>query len=242
MYLLIIGANSDIGKAIAHIFAKNGFNLYLAARDCNRLNNFSKHIQDKYKTTCKFIEFDVSDYNAHKDFYQNLTHKPIGTICVTGYYCSNEGLNLDVSLVKNIFEANLLGCVSILNVAAFDLANRKEGFIIGISSVAGDRGRASNYLYGSAKSGFNTYLDGLRNKLFSFDVKVITVKPGYVRTKMTYGMNLPEYLLAEPEEIANDIYNGWKNGKEIIYTKWYWKYIMFIIRNVPNFIFKRMSL
>ena len=96
-----------------------------------------------------------------------------------------------------------MGCVSILNVAASDLSHRKEGFIIGISSVAGDRGRGSNYLYGSAKSGFNTYLDGLRNKLFRFDVKVITVKPGYVRTRMTSGMNLPEYLLAEPEEIAN---------------------------------------
>ena len=181
-------------------------------------------------------------HNKHHIFYQNLTHKPIGTICVSGFYCNNEELNLDVSLVQNIFEANLVGCVSILNVAAFDLANRKEGFIIGISSVAGDRGRGSNYLYGSAKSGFNTYLDGLRNKLFKFNVKVITVRPGYVRTKMTSELNLPELLMAEPEEIATDIYTGWKKGKEIIYTKWYWKYIMFVIRNIPSFIFNRMYL
>ena len=128
MYILIIGANSDIGKAIAHIYAKNGFNLYLAARDCNRLNDFIKHIQDEYKIICNIFEFDVLDYNKHHIFYQNLTHKPIGTICVSGFYCNNEELNLDVSLVQNIFEANLVGCVSILNVAAFDLANRKEGF------------------------------------------------------------------------------------------------------------------
>jgi decaprenylphospho-beta-D-erythro-pentofuranosid-2-ulose 2-reductase len=242
MYLLIIGANSDIGKAIAHVFAKNGFNLYLAARDSKRLHNFSSDIQEKYKIDCEFLEFDVTDYNKHTTFYHNLTHKPLGTICVSGYYFKHEDLNLDFALVKNIYEANLLGCVSILNAVALDLSKRKEGFIIGISSVAGDRGRKSNYLYGSAKSGFNIYLDGLRIKLFNFNVKVITVKPGYVKTKMTSGMNLPNSLLAEPEEIAIDIYKGWKTGKDVIYTKWYWRYIMLIIRNIPNFIFKRMSL
>ena len=242
MYLLIIGANSDIGKAIAVTFASKGFNIYLAARNCNKIKGFSDKIQKNYKVNTEIVELNILHYKTHQQIYNNLRVKPIGMICVVGYLFKNEQIDINISDVKKIFNTNLVGCISIINIVASDFSRRKEGFIIGVSSVAGERGRQSNYHYGSAKAGFTCYLDGLRNRLHRDQVNVITVKPGYVKTKMTSHLNIPNFILAEPEEIAQDVYNGWSHGKNIIYTRWYWKYIMFLIRNIPEYIFKRTSL
>ena len=114
--------------------------------------------------------------------------------------------------------------------------------MVGISSVAGDRGRKSNYIYGSAKSALTAYLSGLRNRLYDAQVQVLTVKPGFVATKMTAGMDLPEKLTAQPEEVAEDIYKAQQNGKSVIYTKWIWRYVMMIIKMIPEWQFKGMSI
>jgi short-subunit dehydrogenase len=113
---------------------------------------------------------------------------------------------------------------------------------VGISSVAGDRGRKSNYIYGSAKAALTTYLSGLRNRLYDAQVHVMTVKPGFVATAMTKDLDLPEKLTAQPEEVAQDIYSAQQKNKNVIYTKWFWKYIMMIIRIIPEWKFKGMSL
>jgi short-subunit dehydrogenase len=114
--------------------------------------------------------------------------------------------------------------------------------MVGISSVAGDRGRKSNYIYGSAKAALTAYLSGLRNRLYDAQVHVMTVKPGFVATKMTEGMDLPEKLTAQPQQVAEDIYNAQQKGKNVLYTKWVWRYIMMIIRAIPEWKFKGMSI
>ena len=129
-----------------------------------------------------------------------------------------------------------------LNIIANDFENRKSGFIIGISSVSGERGRKSNYMYGAAKASFTAYLSGLRNRLHSSNISVLTVNPGFVDTKMTKGMDLPKILTTLPKDVAEDIYNAQQKGKDVLYTKWLWKWIMFFIRNIPEFKFKKMSI
>jgi short-subunit dehydrogenase len=114
--------------------------------------------------------------------------------------------------------------------------------MVGISSVAGDRGRKSNYIYGAAKAALTAYLSGLRNRLYELQVHVMTVKPGFVATKMTEGMDLPEKLTALPEEVARDIFSAQQKGKDVLYTKWMWRWVMLIIRNIPEFQFKKMSI
>ncbi len=119
---------------------------------------------------------------------------------------------------------------------------RKAGLIIGLSSVAGDRGRASNYVYGSAKAGLSAFLSGLRHRLAASGVRVMTVKPGFVRTAMTEGLNLPPLLTAEPDQVAADILSAVKKRRDTIYSRWYWRFIMSAIRLLPESIFKRTRL
>ena len=117
---------------------------------------------------------------------------------------------------------------------------RGYGSIIGISSVAGDRGRASNYIYGSAKAGFSAFLSGLRNRLHKSKIKVLTIRPGFVRTKMTRDLNLPNLITAKPKDVANYIYKV--RNKSINKALFPWNYIMFIIKNIPEILFKNLNL
>ena len=123
------------------------------------------------------------------------------------------------------------------------LAAQEYGFIAVISSVAGDRGRQSNYLYGAAKGGLSVYLQGLRNRGKHCGVHVMTVKPGFVATQMTVGLVDPKSpLVAQPEQVAKDIVRGLKKRKNIVYSRWFWRYIMLMIRSIPEWIFKRLRL
>jgi short-subunit dehydrogenase len=138
--------------------------------------------------------------------------------------------------------ANYTGAVSILNIISADYASRQSGSIIGISSVAGNRGRQSNYIYGSAKAGFTAYLSGLRNKMYHSKVHVLTVLPGFVYTKMTEHLKLPKPLTANPEEVASAVFNGVKSRKNIVYVKWFWRWIMLIITSIPESMFKKKKM
>jgi short-subunit dehydrogenase len=129
-----------------------------------------------------------------------------------------------------------------LNIAAEKMQLKKAGIIIGISSVAGERGRASNYLYGSAKAGFTAYLSGLRNRLYPLGIRVITLKPGFVYSKMTEHLTLPPRLTASPEQVAKVVIKNLSSGSEIIYVKPIWAIIMTIIRLIPEFFFKKLKL
>ena len=241
-YVLIIGAKSDIAKAIAREYAKNGYDLYLAGRNIEELEDFVQDIKIRTQKEVKLLELDVLDYKSHQSFYDNLDEKPLGVVSAVGYLGEQEKAQSDFNEAEKIMATNYTGVVSIFNIIADDFEKRRSGFMVGISSVAGDRGRKSNYIYGSAKAALTTYLSGLRNRLYDAQVNVLTVKPGFVATKMIEGMDLPEKLTAQPEEVAEDIFTAQQKGKSILYTKWMWRWVMLIIKNIPEFMFKKMSI
>ena len=241
-YILIIGAKSDIAKATAREYAKHGYDLYLAARSVSELEEFANDVTVRTQRAVKILELDILDYKSHQSFYDQLEEKPLGVISAIGYLGEQEKAQSDFEEAQQIMDANYMGVVSLFNIIADDFEKRKSGFMVGISSVAGDRGRKSNYIYGSAKAALTTYLSGLRNRLYDAQVHVLTVKPGFVATKMTEGMDLPEKLTAQPEEVAEDIYNAQQKNKNVLYTKWIWKWMMLIIKMIPEWMFKRMSL
>ena len=241
-YLLIIGAKSDIAKAVAREYAANGYDLYLAARGVDALADFARDLNIRYQSKVTPLELDILDYDSHHSFYETLDPKPETVLLAVGYLGVQEEAQSSFSETEMIIDTNFSGPVSILNIIANDFQTRKNGILIGISSVAGDRGRQSNYLYGSAKAAFSTYLSGLRNRLHADNVHVMTVKPGFVATSMTKDMDLPEKLTAQPQEVAKAIFNAQEKKKNIVYIKWFWFWIMMIIKAIPEFQFKKMNI
>jgi decaprenylphospho-beta-D-erythro-pentofuranosid-2-ulose 2-reductase len=241
-YVLIIGAKSDIAKATAREYAKHGYDLYLAARNVSELEEFANDVTVRTQRTIKTLELDILNYESHPSFYGQLEEKPLGVISAVGYLGDQENAQSDFNEAKLILDSNYTGVVSLFNIIADDFEKRRSGFIVGISSVAGDRGRKSNYIYGSAKAALTAYLSGLRNRLHDSNVRVITVKPGFVATKMTEGLDLAPPLTASPGAVAKDIFKAQQKGKDVIYSKWIWKWVMMVIINIPETIFKKTSI
>lgn len=240
--VLILGAASDIAEAIAYAYAGRGSTVMLAARTITRLERVQADMLVRFGKSPFLLEFDALDYNGHQRFYKNLPVSPDIVVCVFGYLGDNEKALHDFSEAKNIIDVNYTGAVSILNAASEQFIEKGSGTIIGISSVAGERGRQSNFHYGSAKAGFTAYLSGLRNYLFHKGVHVLTVKPGFVKTKMTAEMPLNPRLTASPQQIAKDVLKAADKKKNVLYSLWMWKYIMAIIRSIPEGVFKKLKL
>jgi len=225
--ILILGANSDMAKAIATEFKANGFELMLAVREPKNESE---------------LAFDAVDFDSHLAFVKNLKTIPDVVVIAFGSLIEgDESFNSPQESLQSTL-VNYSGVVSILGHLSKAMAARGSGTIIGISSVAGERGRGSNYVYGSAKAGMTAYLDGLRNYLADKGVHVMTVKPGYVDTKMKAHKPTPGIVTASPEQVAKAIFRGYKSHKNTIYVLWIWRWIMLMIRNIPEFIFKKMSL
>lgn len=242
-YALILGSKSGIARAVAREFAKNGYHLYLAGRRAKaEIEPDVKDLEIRFQVQAKALEYDALDYESHAALYDSLDPKPEVVICAVGYLADQEAAQKDPKLAFQMLEVNFQGSISMLEVAAADMEKRKSGVIAGISSVAGDRGRASNYYYGAAKAGYTAYLSGLRNRLYASGVHVVTVKPGFVKTKMTEGMATPGPITGKPEKVAKDIYKAVKKRKNVLYTLWMWKWIMRIITSIPEWIFKRLKL
>lgn len=240
--LLVLGAKSDIGIAVAHKFAKEGFDIQLAGRNAISLADECTQIRIRHNVNASFHEFNALDFNSHEKFISSLPYLPTVAISTVGYLGIQKKGERDIKKIIEIIRINFEGVAGIFGIIANHFEKRGKGTLIGISSVAGDRGRASNYLYGSAKAGLSSYLSGLRNRLYPHGVEVITVKPGYVETKMTSHMNLPKPLTTTPKVVADYIYEAYKNKKKIIYVKPIWKYIMKIILYIPETIFMRLKL
>lgn len=240
--VLILGGSSDIGLAIAHRFAAAGHHIQLCGRRPEALEADKKDIELRHEVGVVLHNFDALDFNHYKEFVDNLEVLPELTVCAVGLLGEQrEGeRNLDQAVL--VMRSNYEGPASILGVFAERFAERGTGAIVGISSVAGERGRASNYLYGSAKAGFTAFLSGLRHRLAKQGIHVMTVKPGFVRTRMTRDMDLPARLTATPEEVAEAVYAGWRKKRDTIYVKPVWRLIMLVIRCLPEPIFKRTSL
>src|SRR5580704_5565034 len=177
--LLVLGATSDIAVSIARKFAASGYDIQLAARNAGRLLPLQSDLAIRHPVTCTLHEFDAALPATHEAFYTSLPVRPDVTICVFGYLGDQQLAESDWAECERILQVNYVGAVSILNLIANDYAAKGSGIIIGISSVAGERGRQSNYFYGSAKAGFTAYLSGLRNRLFHRGVHVLTIQPGF---------------------------------------------------------------
>jgi len=240
--LLIIGGKSDIGQAIAKKFISKGYNIILAGRNMENTNTNSIDICSLKNTVITKINFDICDFKNHKKFYKNLHVKPDGVVIASGYMVEQNIAENDMYETLNTINVNYAGPAILLNIIASEMEKIGDGFIIGISSVAGERGRKSNYIYGSSKSSFTSYLSGLRSRLYQSGIHVLTVNPGFVKTAMTKNLKLPYYLTTSPEIVADKIYKAVKNKKDIIYIKSIWKVIMIIIKLLPEKIFKKINL
>lgn len=239
---LILGAGSDMAVAIAKKFASSQWDIQLAARNASRLKALETDIHIRYNVNCTLHEFDALKFETHEAFFNQLEPKPDLVVCVFGYLGENETARKSWKETERIIHTNYTGAVSILNIAANYFEQKKQGTIAGISSVAGERGRQSNYIYGSAKAGFTAYLSGLRNRLFRENVHVLSVQPGFVYTKMTENLTLPKLLTAQPAEVADAVYKGVVKKKNTIYSKWFWRWIMLIIKSIPEPVFKKLKL
>lgn len=162
--------------------------------------------------------------------------------CSIGLLGDQIAARHDIALAKEIFDVNFNGLVPILSWAADYFEERKSGSLMVVSSVAGERGRCSNYCYGASKAAMSAFLSGLRVRLFSSNVHVMTIKPGYVATRMVAHKKLPPYITASVETVARDIVKGYNKRSDIVYTMWIWRYIMLGTRILPEFIFKRLSM
>lgn len=240
--VLVLGARSDIGKAVAHRFAALGHPLQLAARDADSLAADKKDLELRYKVPVSLHEFDALATETHVAFVAGLPDLPQAAVCAVGLMGRQEENERDIGIAVRVMRSNYEGPASILAVLATRFEERGSGTIIGISSVAGERGRATNYIYGSAKAGFTAFLSGLRNRLAKRGVHVVTVLPGFVATQMTEGMDLPARLSAQPSEVAEAIARAVERKADVVYVRSIWRLIMLIIRNIPERVFKMMKI
>ncbi|HVU95073.1 MAG TPA: SDR family oxidoreductase [Puia sp.] len=240
--VLLLGAGSDIATALARKYASLGYGLQLAARNPDNLRRLASDLQIRYGARASLHPFDATRTDTHQAFWTSLDPKPDITCCIFGYLGDQKIAEENWEECEKILITNYVAAVSILNLAAAHYANGQYGCITGISSVAGERGRAGNYFYGSAKAGFTAYLSGLRNRLSHLRVHVLTVKPGFVYTRMTEGMRLPAPVTATPEEVANAIVKAVNKKKNVIYVRWVWRWIMLVIKCIPENIFKKLNL
>jgi len=242
--ILIIGATSAMARAIAATFARRGDSLYLAARDTDEVSRIAADLAVRYQVASFHGEFDITQTAEHASFIDQVTEALgglDGIVLAAGSMADQMDAGKDFTLVETMVRVNYLGAMSVLNQCAQYLQDQKSGFIIGISSVAGDRGRQSNYLYGSTKAALTVYLSGLRNAMQAAGVHVMTVKPGFVDTAMTYGVK-GMFLVASPESIGDHIVTALEKKRNVVYLPWFWRYIMLIIRHIPEAIFKRLKL
>ncbi len=240
--VLILGAASDMARAIARAFAAEGHDIQLAARDAGRLQDDKADLTTRFGVEVTLHEFDALDLDAHAGFVAGLPELPEIAVCAVGAMGTQEENAADPRAGAMVMRANFEGPASILGHLANAMEARGSGTLVGISSVAGERGRASNYVYGSAKAGFTAFLSGLRNRLAKTGVHVVTVLPGFVATAMTEGMDLPARLTAEPGEVGAAVVKAVGSGRNVIYVRPVWRIVMGVIKAIPEPAFKKTSL
>ena len=242
--VLILGANAGIGRALAAEFASHQHNLILAGRDLEELQALAADLNLRHQVSARAEPVDVLNFDALESAVAACIDRAgdslMGAVLCTGYLGDHESALKDLNEARRILDTNFTGSALTLNVLANYFERKREGFICALSSVAGDRGRQSNYLYGSAKGGLTIYLQGLRNRLYRSGVHVIAVKPGFVDTRMVFGRKLP--LVASPQAVARDIYRAVKSRKNEVYTPWFWRVIMLMVCSIPEGLFKKFRM
>ncbi|MGM0584593.1 MAG: SDR family NAD(P)-dependent oxidoreductase [Pseudomonadota bacterium] len=236
---LILGAGSDIGLALAHLLAARGRPVYLAGREPAKLEAEAGDIALRHGVEASVHRFDAADLWAAAGFLDSLPEMPGVVVSAVGLLGDQEATQDDPERIAEVVTANFTGPAVALEAAAARLVRLPgETAVVGIGSVAGDRGRARNYWYGAAKAGFETMLSGLRQRYAGGNLLVMTVKPGFVATRMTEGMDLPGPLTLSAEDQARLILRGLDRRRPVV-VHWKWRGVMAVIRNLPERVFLR---
>ena len=242
--ILIIGATSAIAKATLRIYAEQNHNLYLVARNEEQLKTIAEDAKIRGANQVEFMACDLAELNAHQALMEKVytSYPTLDIVLIAhGTLPNQQACQENVETALQEININALSTISLLTLLANRFETQKSGSIAVISSVAGDRGRQSNYVYGAAKGMVSTFLQGLRNRLNDSNVQVLDIKPGFVDTPMTAEFKKGA-LWAQPEQVAQNIIKAINSGRNTLYTPWFWWGIMFIIRNIPEFIFKKLKL
>ncbi len=242
--VLIIGATSAIAQATAKIYAEQQDALFLVGRDIDKLTVIAADLKVRGASKVDYTELDLNKCERHQDMLQQAESSLEGmdiVLIAYGTLDDQKECEQEYAKTKRALHTNFLSVVSLLTLLANQLEPQNYGSIAVISSVAGDRGRQSNYVYGAAKGALSIFLQGLRNRLQKSNISVLDVKPGFVDTPMTSELK-KGVLWAKPEAIAKGIYKAIEKRKNTVYLPWFWWPIMTIIRYIPEPIFKRMKL
>lgn len=242
--ILIFGATSAIAYETAKLFAKDGASLYLSARDENELKRLSDDLIVRGAKEVAYSTFDALNENSIIKVIDNCLIKfpdLDGLLIAHGTLPDQKLCEANINEMRRAININFTSAATILTYIAAHFEKQGHGVIAVISSAAGDRGRQSNYVYGSAKGALTVFLSGLRQRLSKSGVQVLTIKPGFVDTPMTADFK-KGLLFVGPQVVAKGIYNAVIRGKDVVYLPWFWRWIMMIIRNIPERIFKRMKL
>lgn len=229
--VLILGANSDVAKAAIPLYVQKGCYVIAASRNIGALTAFAAQ-HGIASTSLEILHFDATAFETHADFYNNLSRKPAIVVYAAGFLKNNEEALRDWNGSFQMMKVHYCGAVSILNIIAMDDANPHLQQIIGLSSLSGVRGRKSNFIYGSTKAAFTQYLAGLRQYLFTRNIRVNVIVAGYIRSKMTARLNLTESLMLEPSFIARAVVNA--GSGFVIVPGFKWKLIYHILRLLPE--------
>ena len=240
---IILGATSTIARSFARLVAERGDSLILAGRDMEELERSALDCANRGAPKAEAIAFDARDAASFAAIIEKATASSdiINAAVFVGSMPPQDEIDADPTLINGTVTDSFTGPAHFLSALAPVLEERGKGTVVGVGSVAGDRGRLGNYVYGASKAGFHAYLSGLRNRLGRSGVHVVTVKPGTVDTAMTWGMDgLP--FLAQPEKIASDILRAVDKKKNVIYTPFIWWPVMTVIKSIPEAIFKRLKI
>jgi short-subunit dehydrogenase len=246
-FVLLTGAGSAIARAVARRMASRGWNLIVAGRDEADAESLASDLRVRFGCEAHAAHFDAIQANQHEPFFQRCAElaggRLEGMVVGHGFMADQAAVERDPSLLAQTISVNYTSPALLASLAADHLSAQGRGFICVISSVAGDRGRASNFAYGSSKAAIDTYVEGLRHRLARQGrVRVITVKPGFVDTAMTWGLLKPgSPLVASPERVARSIVRAIEGGRPVVYTPWVWRWVMLAIRALPRPIFNRLN-
>ncbi len=242
--ILIVGATSAIAEATARIWAQRGDHLFLVARNKDRLEAIADDLKVRGCTLVNSYVLDANNLDAHAHMLEAAESAMGGldtALIAHGTLSDQTACQQSVSLTMQEINTNALSTIALLTHLANRFEQQRKGTIAVISSVAGDRGRQSNYVYGSAKAMVSSFTAGLRQRLFPCGVSVVTIKPGFVDTPMTADFK-KGLLWASPNKVAKDIDRAILKGCSVVYTPSFWFVIMLIIKLIPEWLFKRIKL
>ena len=243
MNVIIIGASSGIGREVAHVFARGGHNVICGARDEKELAWLVSDLEIRYDCHAFGIPVDLTQNASIKNLIKKIyaEFKTIDCIVITAG--TMPGNDMPYYHEKGLIQTtmtNYIGTALILNEISRQMIKQNHGVIICLGSVAGERGRQSNFIYGASKSALKTYLQGLRMKLYPSNVRVITVLPGYVDTPMAFGKVRKQFAVS-PRYVAEKIYKLTQSNRNVVYLPPIWWLIMTILKIIPEALFKRLK-